>query len=178
MKRALYVLFILVPFFVFSQEDTDKGFSLGGNVGLQFGDVTLIDVSPVLEYHFNEHLSSGIGGTYKYYKMKSLYGGSDLTSHYYGGSLFARYYMGDEFLDFLKDVFLHTEYEMLNIRYKAYDDSGYINDMVESVFVGGGYRSPIGRNSYANILVLWNLNDVVNSPYSNPLIRVGVMFGL
>ncbi|MEA3505670.1 MAG: hypothetical protein U9R32_10825 [Bacteroidota bacterium] len=178
MKRALCVLFILIPFLVLSQEEENYGISLGGNIGLQFGDVTLIDVSPLMEYRFNEHFALGIGGTYKYYKIKSFFSGSDLKSHYYGGSVFARYYIGGDLVDFLENVFLHTEYEMLNYHYKVSVSDGYVDSTVESMFVGGGYRMSIGRNSFANILVLWNINDVVNSPYDNPLIRVGIMFGL
>jgi hypothetical protein len=53
-------------------------------------------------------------------------------------------------------------------------------DIVEfnSIFVGGGYRQPIGNRVSMDLLILFNLNDSYNSPYSNPIFRLGVGVGL
>ena len=42
----------------------------GGSFGLQFGSLTLVDVSPVIGYRITEKLEAGLGFTYKYYKYK------------------------------------------------------------------------------------------------------------
>ncbi len=47
-----------------------------------------------------------------------------------------------------------------------------------SFFVGGGYLQRIGGNSGMYFLVLWNLNDTPNSPYTNPVIRIGFNIGM
>ena len=45
---------------------------------------------------------------------------------------------------------------------------------INSVFVGGGYRQPIGNRVAMEFLLLYNINDSYNSPYSNPIFRHGV----
>ena len=47
-----------------------------------------------------------------------------------------------------------------------------------SLFVGAGYSQPLGGRAYLDLLILFNLNDTYNSPYSNPIFRVGFGFGL
>jgi hypothetical protein len=44
--------------------------------------------------------------------------------------------------------------------------------------VGGGIKQEIGVNSFLTLMLLYNLNETVNSPYSNPVIRVGFAVGL
>jgi len=42
--------------------------------------------------------------------------------------------------------------------------------------VGGGYRQRLGERSSVTITALWNLNQTANTPYSNPVIRLGFNF--
>jgi hypothetical protein len=49
---------------------------------------------------------------------------------------------------------------------------------VNSFFVGGGYRQPVSNRVAIDFLLLFNLNDSYNSPYSNPIFRLGVGVGL
>jgi hypothetical protein len=51
-------------------------------------------------------------------------------------------------------------------------------EQFNSFFVGGGYNQRIGGNTAMYIMILWNLNDTPNSPYVNPIIRVGFSAGL
>ena len=61
----------------FSQEsNTKKGFDwdrivIGGNLGAQFGNITIAEISPNIGYMVTDNLLSGIGGTYIYYKESS-----------------------------------------------------------------------------------------------------------
>lgn len=144
----------------------------GGNFGLQFGDQTVIDINPLMGYRLTEKFSVGVSATYIYYRFK------DPTNYYptystniYGGSVFTRYY-------FLENIFGQVEGELLNLEVPDYFLNRYVRTNVFGFYVGGGYRQPIGDRSSLNILLLYNLNEDRNSPYQNPIIRVGFGFGI
>jgi hypothetical protein len=183
----LLILILAIP--VFGQTDipemkpsfTDR-LIFGGGLGLQFGTVTFIDVSPVVGYRITEKLEAGIGATYKYYKYNDFYVDAttgqkiDLKSHMFGGSIYTRYHL-------LKNLFAHVEYERLKYNYDDIYSSGGqiirdpIHTYINSLFVGGGLRQQISANSYLFIMALWNLTEEPLSPYSNPVIRMGVLLG-
>jgi hypothetical protein len=143
----------------------------GGGLGLQFGTMTLIEISPLVGYNITPKFSIGLSPTYKYYKFNDYYGQNlDLKTNVWGGSIFSRYYIFD-------NVFAHVEYESLlyNIQSPGYPE---MKQQYNSFFVGGGYNQRIGENSGMYIMVLWNLNDTPGSPYVNPIIRVGFTVGL
>ena len=154
-----------------------KGFDwskvyVGGGLALQFGNYTFIDVSPTLSYRLTDNLSTGFGISYKYLSYNSIDG---YDSHLYGGNIFSRY-------GFAENFFGHIEYELLNVEYFTVSSSGNILDSdrkdVSYLWVGGGYRQPIGLNSYLNIMVLYNLNESIYSIYPNPVYRIGFNVGL
>jgi len=140
----------------------------GGGFGLQFGSMTLIEVSPLVGYRVTPKLAVGLSPTYKYYKYNAYYG--NVTTNVFGGSIFTRY-------SIFENVFAHVEYESLFYNTK---EPAYPNYMQQfnSFFVGGGYNQSIGANSGMYILLLWNLNDTPDSPYINPIIRMGFSVGL
>lgn len=141
----------------------------GGGFGLQFGSVTLIEISPLVGYKITPKLSAGLSPSYKYYGYKDYYG-YKVNSNVFGGSVFARYYI-------IPSIFAHSEFETLYFNTKV---TGYEKSLqqINSFFVGGGYNQVIGNNSGMYLMVLWNLNDTQDSPYSNPVIRLGFSFGL
>lgn len=144
----------------------DKVF-VGGNMGLQFGTVTFIDVSPLVGYRINDQLSVGVGATYQYYHYKDkVY---DLETNVYGGRIFGRYF----FTDYL---FAHGEYEYLNL--EAFDFFPRRRVDVGSLLGGVGYFQRFGRNSGLVAMILYNFTESVYTPYSNPIIRVGINIGL
>ena len=154
----------------------------GGGFGLQFGTLTLVDLSPVVGYRLTERLETGIGFTYKYYKVKDYWydyltnQSYDLKSNIIGGSVYSRYHI-------LKNVFVHAEFEQLQYRYTQYYNTGagLARDKqtanISSLFVGGGYKQPISQSSYFFIMALWNLTEDSMSPYNNPVLRMGVILG-
>jgi hypothetical protein len=145
----------------------DKVF-VGGNLGFQFGTVTFAEVSPLIGYRITEKISAGIGATYQYYRYKDpTY---QLETNVYGGRVFGRYF----FTDYL---FAHAEYEYLNL--EAYDFYPTRRVDVESLLVGGGYFQRIGSsNSGVFVMLLYNLTESAYTPYSNPILRIGVNLGL
>ncbi|MFA6950262.1 MAG: hypothetical protein WCQ70_06215 [Lentimicrobiaceae bacterium] len=196
----LFALLIFTPMVTYCQiEDPDYGQNVlkdqsepgnsftdrliyGGSIGLQFGSITLLDFSPVVGYRITPKLEAGIGATYKYYRYKDFYrdqttGESfDLKSNILGGSVYTRYH-------FLENFFAHVEYERLRYNYDELYYSGSTmmrqanHVYVNSLFVGGGLSQRISQHSYFYIMALWNLNDDAMSPYSNPVIRMGVLLG-
>ncbi|MBV2247693.1 MAG: hypothetical protein KUL83_11045 [Lentimicrobium sp.] len=156
---------------------------VGGGIGLQFGDVTLIDLSPTVGYRVTDKLEAGIGITYKYFKIKNYFYDYttgikyDLKTNIYGGSLYARYAI-------IENLFAHIEYERLLYNFTdIYFVSGNVTKSkaqatINSFFIGGGYRQRISGRSYFYIMGLWNLIEDPLSPYSNPVLRMGVGLGL
>jgi hypothetical protein len=143
----------------------------GGGFGLQFGSVTLIELSPLVGYKVTPKFSLGVSPTYKYYKYNDYYGPTnDLSTNVWGGSIFARY-------SIFQNVFAHVEYESLYYNTKVPGNIDYL-EQYNSFFVGGGYNQQIGGNSAMYFLLLWNLNDTPDSPYINPVIRIGFSVGL
>lgn len=153
------------------ENDFKSHLYFGGGFGLQFGFMTLIEVSPLVGYNVTPKFSVGISPTYKFYKYNDYYGQNlDLKTNVWGGSIFSRYYV-------FENVFAHVEYESLlyNSQTPNYPET---KQQFNSFFVGGGYNQRIGGNSGMYILVLWNLNDTPDSPYTNPVIRVGFTIGI
>ncbi|MDN3205432.1 hypothetical protein [Algoriphagus sediminis] len=137
----------------------------GGNFGMQFGTVTLIDISPLVGVMITPKFSSGIGVTYQFFDDRRYVGGQTSS---YGGRIFSRY-------NVLPNIFLHGEFESIN-----FDNYNVISDQFERIwsnalFLGGGYFAPFGRNGGANFTFLYNvLHDNLRSPYGEPyVIRVG-----
>lgn len=155
---------------------------VGGGLGLQFGTVTFIEISPLIGYRLTEKLETGIGLTYKYYRYKDFYYDQttndrfDLKSNIYGASVYTRYHI-------LQSVFLHAEYERLRYNYDdVYVSAGQLikdptHANVDGLFLGGGYRQRISANSYFYISALWDIIQDPYSPYNNPILRMGVLLG-
>ena len=141
----------------------------GGNIGLQFGSVTLIDVSPKLGYKLTEKLAAGIGATYIYINDKRIKG-YEYHTNIYGGRLFGQYQA-------FENVLAYSEFEILSL--ETLDDFTYQlkRRNVPSFLAGGGYTQHIGESSSAVILVLWDLIDSKYSIYQNPIIRIGFNIG-
>jgi len=189
-----------------SKKNNDRKFKdrlfVGGSLGLSFGsNSTLIEVTPIFGYAVTEKFVVGLGLTYKYYQYKDYYatidngnytGFYDLTTNIYGGSLWMRYFLAGIGIPVIENIFLHAEVEPLvfNNNYR-YDPGGDFYDMygnrysneneqisLTSFFLGGGLRQMLGQRSYLYIELLWNFNEELYTPYSNPRIRIGVAAAL
>jgi hypothetical protein len=193
LKRNLFLITLFLLALSYSnaqrftpvEEDEQKRWFVGGNLGLQLGYVTLVDVSPLVGYMVTERYAVGVGASYKYYRVRNFFYDTYLGKHYhlrshiYGGQVFNRFIISRSF-------FAHAEYEFLRFRNEVYVrdlvnqryDKTYDFVNVNSVFIGGGYRQFFGSASAFEIMVLYNLNDTPDSPYQNPLIRMGVVVGL
>jgi len=138
----------------------------GGNVYLSFGSGTTIGASPMVGMYLTPQLGVGIGATYIYYTR------DELKSHVYGGRLMARY-------NIVPQVYAKTEFSYLvyNDTFKGVDIG---STSVPYLFVGGGYRQPIGPRAFLEVDVMFDVLRNENSQYRNwePLIGVGVSVGV
>lgn len=139
-----------------------KNIRLGGNVGLQVGQQTMISASPNIAYWLTDNWNLGISGTYRFFSVNN----GSFSSYIYGGSLFSQY-------RFFESILAHAEYEILNLDWTSTER---IN--VTSILVGGGYSGQISSRFSTSLLILYNLNDHVYSPYTNPIVRAGVGYNL
>lgn len=180
MKRVLLFLYLLLCSgigFSQSEEDiSDAGLKdriyFGGNLGLQFGTITNIEVSPLVGYRFTNDFSAGMGITYIYFKQK-IAGFDDFETNIYGYRFFARHNLQEQF-------YATAEYENLSLEFRNSNDFSVRREWVPGAFVGGGYFQPIGRRAGFNIAVLYNvLYDAQKSPYNSPWVfRLGLTAGL
>lgn len=169
-----------------------------GIVGLQFGTITAVEVSPMVGYKVTSSLVAGVGFTYQYSNYPDFYLNlengnlSDRKINIVGGRLFGRYYFADWFEGLLGGLFVHGEYEHLvysrnfteNRNGKYVDIYGIPYSIgnqkvtVPGVLIGGGLQQPIGGRGYTSILILYNLNETKDTPYSNPIFRIGFGVGI
>jgi hypothetical protein len=153
-----------------------KRLFIGGGLGFGISSYsTSLMVAPEVGYRLSPSFDVGSRLIYTYYRYND-----DIlkySTNNYGLAFYTRYY-----LFFFRDLFLHAEYEALNYE-RVYLDYNFQVDhkeriWVSSLFVGGGYRQWIGNTAFIGITVLWNLLDDIDSPYSNPIFRIGVGVGL
>lgn len=145
---------------------------VGGNLGLSFGDITNIQIAPIVGYRVTNQFSVGLGPQYQYTRIR-IRNGSDLSSNNYGFNLFARYNIFEPF-------FLQAEYEYLNFELFNIDLSTF-RDNFSSVLIGGGISQPIGSRAFFNLTVLYNViydNNDPFQPYDSPVVvRAGINLG-
>ena len=187
MTRLITIVFLFTSIVAFSQEPPqqqeqqkqektkapfkDRLF-LSPDLGLQFGTVTFINISPKIGYMLTDKLGAGVGVTYIYVNDKTYRSlGYTYESNIYGGSIFGQYQL-------FEAVQLYSEYQVLNM--DAFDPISFeiSRKNVPAWLVGGGYTTSIGANSSVGLMLLWDVIEDRNSFYSNPIIRIGFNFGL
>jgi hypothetical protein len=117
--------------------------------------------NPMIGYKTRDWWVNGVGMNLTYVSS----GGYSETM--YGGSIWSRAYIKRAFI-------AHSEFELL--RREASDQFG--NEFSVNVpiwLVGAGYNSG-GRIGFS-AMILYDLIQDPNSPYSNPVFRVGGLFG-
>ncbi len=143
----------------------------GGYLGASFGDIMAVNVSPVAIYHVTKNFHAGLGLTYQYYKDTRYV--PEYSNSAYGFNVIARYFIW-------RDLFVHAEYAPLCLSHYYDDFYNWLKGpfWVHDFYIGGGYRQMMGDKAYMSLMLLWNVNETINSPYSNPIIRIGFGVGL
>ena len=170
MKKLFGLIIIGIAFINVSmaQEDSDvKGFDksklfVGGNLGLAFGTYTIVNVSPLVGYHFSQMFAAGVGLNYSYYGYDD--GIYKYAQSYAGMSLFGRVYP-------LRQFFVQVQPEVNYVWGTQTPDPGYQGyptykiptQFVPSLLLGGGAAIPTGPNGAIMISVMY---DVIQNPLS------------
>jgi hypothetical protein len=148
----------------------------GGNLGLQFGTITDIQVAPVIGIWLLPRLSLAVGPDYRYYKFQKE------TTAIYGGKSYVQFVVIKDIGTFLPiganmGIFLQIEDDLLSLESSFWDNpiaSKRFN--LNTVLAGGGISQQIGRRSSMDIAFLWTLNEPVYSLYGTPEFRISFIF--
>jgi len=181
MKRLLLLMVMVCSLQAYAQREfdpegepkfTDRLY-FGGNFNLQFGDFTIINISPLVGYMVTNRFSVGPGITYQYLKGEAidLFTGRIFSydTNVYGGRLFARYNITQQF-------YAYSEYESLRVEFPNENGTGLEKDWIPGYFIGGGVFQPVGGRAGLGLSVLLNLlHDNRKSPYNSQwVIRAGI----
>jgi hypothetical protein len=149
----------------------------GGSLGLMFGTITDIQVSPVIGFWILPRVALAVGPTYRYYKYQ------DNRTALYGGRSYLQFVVIQDINSLVPikshtGIFLHVENELLSLKTSFWKNPPYRTDRfyVNTVLAGGGISQQIGRRSSLNLMILWPLNDSVYEIYSKPEIRISFIF--
>lgn len=187
--RLIAIIFILFIGLNLNAQDNGNDNSLegvpfgerlyfGGDFNMGFGNITLININPLVGYRITKPWSVGMAAKYLYYRERWPQYNYTWSTSIYGGSMFTRRLLGDF-------AFAHAEFEYLNTDVFNIVTATSERGWVPVGFVGGGYRQGVGR-SYFQLMLLYDLIDDRNSPYRGqylwqgvPLIyRAGIIIGL
>jgi hypothetical protein len=147
-----------------------KGFDrsklfVGGNFALNFGNYTIINISPQLGYRFNRFLAAGVGinGQYSSFKTEFTNGSTYSRSNYgvAGLNLFGRFYP-------INQAFIQIQPELNHVwvKEKYYDTNPAteykLTKFVPSLLVGAGAAIPTGRGAF----IVMGQYDVLQQTYT------------
>lgn len=158
-----------------SEVTTRDRIFFGGTFGLMLGTYTQIELSPYIGWRFNPEWSVGGGLIYRYYSSSASY--NSYNTSIYGTNLFTKYTIVRDFPSKKMSIFAYSGYEVLSLENKyfknAYETGRFL---LHSLLVGGGIRQYLGGRASAEILILYNINQSMYSPYDSPTIRIGFNF--
>jgi hypothetical protein len=189
MKNIFFLIaFSLAASVSFAQEEEEPvkegGFDksrlfFGGNFGANFGDYTLVNVSPQLGYRFSNFFAAGAGVNFIYSSIKYRdYNNDPEYKAAYGVTglnIFGRVYP-------IQQIMLQVQPEMNYTwgKYKYYNgspDFRLSKEFVPSLLVGGGAAIPAGRGAFMAMLQ-YDVLQKPRSPYGErPFLSFGYTMG-
>jgi hypothetical protein len=153
----------------------------GGNFSLQLGEITNIEVSPVIGFWVRPRIAVALGPDYNYYKDPYQ------KTSIYGGRGYVQLVVLRDINKFIPlgsgtGIFLHLEDEVLSLDSYAWKNVTYSPKRfsINTGLAGVGLSQQIGRRAAMNFMVLWTIfesdPDLSSRIYSNPEIRIGFVF--
>ncbi|MCW5900426.1 MAG: hypothetical protein KIT10_14270 [Flavobacteriales bacterium] len=146
----------------------------GGNIGLLFGNVTFIQLDPMVGYKVDREgrFMVGTGPSYWHFADKRFTPTWTFTG--YGYRVFSRY-------RFIEQAFAHAEFLNMNVDGARNELFGPLDQRiwVPHLLVGGGYIQRMGGRSGIVAQVLFEVLQDPNSVYygMGPIVSVGVGLG-
>jgi len=146
---------------------TDKKFDwkrvrIGGGFGLQFGNVTQINLSPQFGYYvIKDKLLVGAGVNFNYYNQRNTQYYYINGTNYYSAPFRSLFYGGNTYMQYnvWHGLNVYGQYVLINKDSYYYDRR--VN--VSHLLLGGGYNVQMGSAGQMNIMLLY---DVINSDES------------
>ncbi len=159
-KFILFVIFITAGITANAQFQLNR-LTIGGGLGLQFGDYTVVNVAPQVGYNFNKYLNAGAGFTYTYYSEKYDNRQLKQTNSYFGFNLYGRFYPIPYIVLMVQPeinrMWMTTEAIRTGVKEKS-------EKMVPVCLIGGGVRlGPV------TAMLQYDIAQNNNSPYGNRL---------
>jgi hypothetical protein len=149
----------------------------GGSLGLQFGGITDIQLSPVIGFWVLPRLAVALGPDYRGYK--DHYGRTDII----GGSAYTQIVIIQDLNNLIPlgmhyGIFLQAEDELLSLESLYWKKLPVKSDrfFINTPMAGAGITQPLGKRTSLNMAVLWTLVTPEYDMYSNPEIRVSIIF--
>jgi hypothetical protein len=152
----------------------------GGNFGLQFGDYTNIEVSPMIGVWVLPRVAIAAGPSFQYYATPNF------KTTIYGGNTFVRLMLLRDLNNILPvgihlGIFGQAMYEGLSLD-NSYvslisglpDSGGRIYS--DTFLLGPGISQPLGGRASLNLSFLWALSQPEYYTYGSPEIRVSFQF--
>lgn len=145
----------------------------GGSLGLQFGTITDIEVSPVAGLWVLPRVAVAIGPDYRYYKFR------DTETNIYGGHGYVQFMVIQNLNNVLPlgantGIFVQLQNELLSLQSSFWKIPPYASErfFINTVLAGPGISQQMGRRSSMNLAVLWPLNQSMYDLYSSPEFRI------
>lgn len=171
MKRILIIIFLIGGCFSFTHAQFNPSkITIGGGIGLQFGDYTLINVAPQIGYNLGNYFNVGGGFTYTYFGEKFDNNHYKQTSSYLGFNLYTKLYP----VPFLV-VMIQPEVSRMwkTVENRQNHTKNSVDKMIPSCIVGAGLR--LGA---VTAMLKYDLAQNVDSPYGSRIFySVGYTFG-
>lgn len=162
----------------------------GGGFGLGFGNVTNVNVAPVVGYRITDRFSAGVGMGYQYVRVKDGFPGlfdennnlvnKPKTFNAYAPNVWTRYVLWN-------NVFAHLEYEHNIITMKRYYNdyskgTGILSETLKidapALLIGGGIRQPVSDRVSILFQAMYDVLQDQNSPYYKTIaFRFGIVAG-
>ena len=138
--------------------------SFGGNFMVWFGSSSYVYLSPTVNMAVDKRLNVGAGIVYNYYSIPGF------SYSIYGIHTYVVYFL-------TSNVFAKAELDHLlqpNVYSYNYNDKVWVS----YVYIGGGFRQPLGEHAAIYTSILYNINNTPQSVfYSNPQIQIGILAG-
>ena len=179
MKKLFSLLLLTATLTSFGQEKSKVPLKdrlvFSGDVALSFSNFgSTLGANPTVGYRVNDWLTSGIGAHYYYFSN------SFSNTSLYGSQIFTRAEVFD-------GAFVITELQQTNTEVYRVVQPTNPNDPVTfsaerqwipQWYVGGGYYQNVGGNIRIGGSILFDIIDDIDSPWSNPQLRGGVIIGI
>ncbi len=146
------------------QDGDDRKFDwsrarIGGGFGLQFGNVTQINLSPQFGYYvIKDKFLVGGGVNFNYFSQRNTQTYTINGVNYYSAPFRSLFYGGNAYVQYnvWRGLNVYGQYVLINKDSYYYDKR--VN--VSHLLLGGGYNVPMGNAGQMNIMLLY---DVINS---------------